>query len=129
MKKTKKTSYVCRCEECMPPAAPAPSPVEVENEALKMSHRDLKRQVETLQLANEGLRFLLRKYDGIQGRIDASKDAEWVTGSGEHVRVQAMNGSHLHYAIAKGLRGEYGGGRRLVHLQNEALRRLIQGVH
>jgi hypothetical protein len=45
--------------------------------------------------------------------------------------VQAMNGAHLFYAIAKGYRGEYPSqySRSLVHLENEALRRLLAGVH
>jgi hypothetical protein len=72
-----------------------------------------------------------RQLRDIEGRIKASADAEWVTGRGEHVRVQAMNGAHLFYAIAKGYRGEYPSqySRSLVHLENEALRRLLAGVH
>jgi hypothetical protein len=72
-----------------------------------------------------------RQLQAIEGRLKASADAEWVTGRGEHVRVQAMAGSHLFYAIAKGYRGEYPTqyARALVHLENEALRRLLAGVH
>jgi len=72
-----------------------------------------------------------RQLQAIEGRLAASKDAEWMTGRGEIVRVQAMSGSHLFYAIAKGYRGEYPPqyARALIHLENEAMRRLIAGVH
>lgn len=66
--------------------------------------------------------------DRVQARIEASKDATWITGDGTPIRVQAMHGAHLFYAIAKGLRCEYGAGRSLTHLKNEALRRLLANV-
>lgn len=70
----------------------------------------------------------LNRFEGILGRIEASKDAEWITGAGARIRVQAMHDSHLFYAIAKGMRGEYGPARTITHLKNEALRRLIGGT-
>lgn len=74
------------------------------------------------------LNLLRDRADRISGRIEASRDATWMTGRDESIRVQSMHGAHLFYAIAKGLRGEYHGGRSLEHLKNEALRRLILGV-
>lgn len=73
----------------------------------------------------------LQRFEAILGRIQSSRNAEWPSSSGT-VRVQAMNTSHLHYAIAKGERGEYprgcGYGQAMQHLKNEALRRLIGGT-
>jgi hypothetical protein len=91
--------------------------------------RDLARQ--RRQSKKAAAQWHERQLRDIEGRLEASKDAEWCKGDGNAIRVQAMSGSHLFYAIAKGYRGEYPPhyARSLVHLENEALRRLIKRVH
>lgn len=71
-----------------------------------------------------------RQLQEIEGRIAASKDATWTSADGRCTRVQDMNTAHLFFAIAKGCRGEYppSYARSTIHLENEALRRLIAGV-
>lgn len=84
-----------------------------------------------IKLADDRARIFkgqLNRFESLLGRIEASKNAEWITGDGSKVRVQVMNDSHLFYAIAKGMRGEYGAARTITHLKNEALRRLIGGT-
>lgn len=56
-----------------------------------------------------------------------NEDATWASARGD-VRVHSMSDSHLHYAIAKGLRGEYEYPRDLRVLQIEVVRRILKPV-
>lgn len=63
--------------------------------------------------------------------FQAHKDVTWTSGSGRTTRVQAMDRAHLHYAIAKGERGEYwdsGTRAKLPALKAEALRRILNDL-
>ncbi len=104
----------CPCEVCKHTRA--------ERYAVKVAKREAAAAQEW-ELALQRERF-----ESVNRRIEASKDATWLCGDGKAVRVQAMNGAHLFYAIAKGLRCEYGNSRSLTHLKNEALRRLLANV-
>ena len=138
--KTKTTkTYVCKCETCKKARAQRAAGRNAkaiqtreqagERELFLNRIHELEIERDGLKLANAQIRHDLKRFEYISGRIEASKDATWQTGAGETIRVQAMNSSHLHYAIAKGLRGEYHAHRTIMHLENEALRRLVKGTH
>lgn len=67
-----------------------------------------------------------RVVEGIKHHIHAT----WTSQDGRETLVRGMSPSHLHYALAKGYRGEYIDGsiakRNFPALEAEALRRLVK---
>lgn len=74
-------------------------------------------------------RRMLDQLAGLRTMIKANAAATWTTQDGRKIRVQDMSDSHLHFAIAKAYRGEFGtpADRKtgIAALKIEAARRLL----
>lgn len=57
--------------------------------------------------------------------VEAMETARWESARGG-TGVREMSDSHVFFALAKGLRGEYSDGRSMHALEAEAIRRLLE---
>lgn len=81
--------------------------------------RRLEREREVAKLLDLDFAKKLRR------AVEATQTARWESARGG-LSMRTMSNSHVFFALAKGLRGEYSDGRSMHALEAEAIRRLLE---